>query len=426
MYQKTTLPNGLRVLTVEMPHVRPVSVAIFLGAGSRYEEDEQAGISHFLEHMCFKGTRKRPLAQDLSECIERVGGYMNAGTDREMTVYWAKVAKPYFPTALDLLADMVLDSLYDAGEMEKERRVILEELASVNDSPAQKVDLLIDEAVWPGQPLGRDIAGTRESVTGITQQMTLDYVGAQYTANNAVISVAGDVEHGEVVNAVEENMRGWSPGNPRPWIPSVNGLASPVVALESRKTEQAHFCVAMRGLSSRHPDRYVLDMLNVVLGEGMSSRLFLELREKRGLAYDVHSSVSHFLDDGVMTIYAGVEPKSVYEAVQRALAEVDRLRDIVPEGELDKAKAMTKGRLLLRTEDTRSMGGWVGAQELLMNEVKTIDDVIDIIDGITAEELQRVARELLAPAGANGRSPLHLAVVGPVRSKSRFERLLTV
>ena len=426
MYQKTTLPNGLRVLTVEMPHVRSVSLAIFLGAGSRYEEDEQAGISHFLEHMCFKGTRKRPLAQDLSECIERVGGYMNAGTDREMTVYWAKVARPYFLTALDLLSDMVLDSLYDPEEMEKERRVILEELASVNDSPAQKVDLLIDEAVWPGQPLGRDIAGTRESVTGITRQMTLDYVGDQYTANNAVVAIAGDIAHEEVVDAVAEEMREWSSGNPRPWIPSVNGLASPVVALESRKTEQAHFCVALRGLSSRHPDRYILDMLNVVLGEGMSSRLFLELREKRGLAYDVHSSVSHFLDDGAVTIYAGVEPKSVYEAIESALAEVERLKELVPEEELDKAKAMTKGRLLLRTEETRSMGAWVGAQELLMNEVKTVDDVIDIIDGVTAEELQRVAHQLIAPAEANGRSPLHLAVVGPFRSKSRFERLLTV
>ena len=420
MYRKTTLPNGLRVMTVPVPHVRSVSISVFLGAGSRYESDDVAGISHFLEHMSFKGTHKRPQSQEISECIERVGGFMNAATDREVTVYWAKVAAPYFLITLDLLMDMLLNSLHDAEEMEKERRVILEELDSVNDSPQQKVELLIDETVWPGQPLGRDVAGTRESVLGITRQMTLDYKAAQYTPSNAVVAIAGAVEHDEVVEAVEKEVAGWSAGTPQPWIPSLNGQVTPVVAMESRKTEQSHFCLALPGLSSRHPDRYALDLLNVVLGEGMSSRLFLELREKHGMAYDVHSAVSHFLDDGSVTIYAGVEPRNTYDAVQMALAEVERLRERVPDDELDKVKAMTKGRLLLRTEDSRSMGGWVGAQELLLGEVKTIDEVIDIIDAITADDLQRVAKEVMASETA----PQHLAIVGPLRSRAKFERLL--
>ncbi|MCL0102238.1 insulinase family protein [Dehalococcoidia bacterium] len=417
MYEKTTLDNGLRVLTVNMPHVQSVSVAFFLGAGSRYEEDEQAGISHFLEHMCFKGTKKRPLPQDLSEAIERVGGYMNAATDREMTIYWAKVARPYFMTALDLLADMILNSVHDVGEMEKERKVILEELASVNDSPHQKVDLLIDEAVWPGNPLGRDIAGTRDSVNGITREMTLSYLDSQYTPNNTVVAVAGNIDHGEVADAVHAEFKGWMSGTPRPWTPSKSGRAQPVVALENRKTEQAHFCLAIKGLSSTHPDRYELDMLNVVLGEGMSSRLFLELREKHGLAYDAHSAVSHFLDDGALTIYAGVDPARIKDAVKMARQQIDGLKMRVPATELDKAKAMTKGRLLLRTEDSRSMAGWVGTQELLSSEVKTVDQVAEIIDGITAEGMERVANDIFV-------RPLHLAVVGPFRSALRFERLL--
>ena len=214
MYRKTTLPNGLRVMTVPVPHVRSVSISVFLGAGSRYESDDVAGISHFLEHMSFKGTHKRPQSQEISECIERVGGFMNAATDREVTVYWAKVAAPYFLITLDLLMDMLLNSLHDAEEMEKERRVILEELASVNDSPQQKVELLIDETVWPGQPLGRDVAGTRESVLGITRQMTLDYKAAQYTPSNAVVAIAGAVEHDEVVEAVEKEVAGWSARDP--------------------------------------------------------------------------------------------------------------------------------------------------------------------------------------------------------------------
>lgn len=418
MYQKTILPNGLPVLTVPLPHARSVTVAFFLGAGSRYEPLEEAGISHFAEHLCFKGTHKRPLPQNISESIERVGGYMNASTDQEMTVYWVKVAKPHFPVALDLLADMLRNSLYDPQEMEKERRVILEELNSINDSPQQRIEVLIDEVLWPDQPLGRDVGGTKESVSSITRATLLDYVGGQYAPNNAVVSVAGDLRHEEVVAAIERELHGWTVTSPRTWFPSVNGRVGPAVALEARKTQQAHFCLALPGLSSLHPDRYALDMLNVVLGDGMSSRLFLEIRERRGLAYDVHSSVSHFLDDGAITVYAGVDPKSIYAAIESVLAEIDRLKESIPEEELHKAKEMTKGRLLLRTEDSRSMAGWVGAQELLTQRVNTLDQVVEIIDALTPETLQRVAREVLAT------ERLSLAVVGPFRSQARFERLL--
>ena len=418
MYQRATLPNGLRVLTVPMPHVQSVTVAFFLGAGSRYESDEEAGVSHFAEHMLFKGTKRRPLPQQIAETIEGVGGYMNASTDREVTIYWVKVAKPHFPIALDLLSDMILNSVYDPGEMERERKVILEEIGSIKDSPPQLVDLLIDQTLWPDQPLGRDVGGTKESVSGITKDSLVGYVGQQYAPNNTVVAVAGNVEHGQVVKAVQRHVADWQAREPRKLIPSTNEQTAPRIGLKRQSTEQAHLCIAYPGLSSSHPDRYALDMLNVVFGEGMSSRLFLEIREKRGLAYDVHSYVSHFLDDGSLTVYAGVEPKSIDEATKAILGEIDRLKKRVPDHELHKAREMTKGRLLLRTEDTRSMASWVGAQELLLGEVKTIDEVVEIVESTTAEELERVAGALLVPGKVN------LAVVGPYRSEARFHRLV--
>ena len=379
MHQRSVLDNGLTVLTVRMPLVRSVSVAYFFGAGSRYESDQEAGVSHFLEHLLFKGTRKRPEAQMISGFIERLGGYMNAATDREMTMYWTKVARPFFPEALDLLTDMALNSALDPVELERERKVILEEISSVDDSPASKVDVLIDEAVWPGQPLGRDVAGTKDSVSGISRDMIIGYLGSQYSANNTVLAVAGDLEHEGVVAAVRSETEGWKTGTPRPWIRSVPPTRGPVAVMENRKTQQAHFILGLRGLSSQHPHRYALDLLNTILGEGMSSRLFVELREKLGLAYDVHSSVSHYLDDGVINVYAGVDPKQIHDAIGRAKEEMYKMRDPIPDEEIKKAKAMVKGRMLLRTEDSRTMASWFGAQELLNRKIRTIDEVVEIL-----------------------------------------------
>ncbi len=418
MYEKSTLTNGLRVLTVPMPQVRSVSIAFYLGAGSRYEVEEQAGLSHFVEHMLFKGTRRRPKAQQISETIDGIGGFMNAGTDREITSYWAKVARPHLPIALDLLSDMLLESLFEPDEMERERKVILEEISSINDSPAQRVDLLIDEVLWPGQPLGRDVGGTKESVGAITRSDLLEYMASQYAPNNAVVAVAGDLVHDEVVAAVQGHLDGWARSKPLSWFPSVNGQTAPQTRLKWQKTEQAHLCIAFRGLSAHHPDRYALDLLNVILGEGMSSRLFLEIRERRGLAYDVHSYVSHFQDDGAVTVYAGVDPKNIDSAVEGILGELYRLKEPIPEGELHKAKEMTKGRLMLRTEDTRSMAGWVGGQELLMGEIKSVDEIVEIVDALSAETLHRVANDLLLS------EQMSLAIVGPYRSEGRFQRLL--
>ncbi|HEU4759818.1 MAG TPA: pitrilysin family protein [Dehalococcoidia bacterium] len=417
-FQRTTLPNGLRVLTSAMPHTHSASVSVYVGAGSRYERDEEAGLSHFLEHLLFKGTEKRPTAKEIAEAIDSVGGMLNGGTDREYTVYYIKVARPHLELALDVLFDLVRRPLLDATEIEKERQVVLEELAMVVDSPAQLADLLLDSIVWPDQPLGRDVAGTPESIAHISRDMALDYLRRQYVPNNVIIAVAGAVGHQELVDAVWQALGDWPAGTPSTWFPASDGHG-PRCAVRYKSTEQAHLGLALRGIPLNHPDRYPLSFLSVILGEGMSSRLFMELREKRGLVYDIHSYVTHFLDTGTFSVYTGVDPKNAVEALQLIVAELARLREEGPTSEeLTKARELSKGRLLLRLEDTRAVSGWIGGQELLLGAVRSVEQVVSEMEGVTLEDVQRVARELIVEEG------LHLAVVGPFRSDKRFAPLL--
>lgn len=417
MYEKTTLPNGLRILTTPMPHTYSVAIAIYIGAGSRYERKEEAGLSHFVEHLCFKGSQKRPTSKDISEAIDRVGGILNGATDRELTVYYCKVAAPHFPLALDVLVDMVRAPRFEPQDMEKERSVILEELAMIADTPSQLVDLVIDQALWADQPLGWDVAGTDQSVKAIDRQTAVDYRFRQYVPNNMVVSVAGSIDHRQVVDQVAAFWSDCPPGSPASWYPATDGRG-PRCALRYKKSEQAHLCLAVRGLSLQHPDRHALALLSLILGEGMSSRLFLELRERQGLVYDVHSYVSHFLDSGAFTVYAGVDPARTVDALKVILSELVRLRDGVEDKELVKARELAKGRLLLRLEDTRNVAGWIGAQELLLGEVRTPDQVVALLEAVTAHDVQRVARALLVS------DQLHMALVGPFRSDRRFAPLL--
>jgi predicted Zn-dependent peptidase len=404
-----------------MPHTRSVTFSAYVGAGSRYERPDEAGISHFVEHICFKGTERRPSARDISEEVDNVGGILNGGTDREYTTYYIKVARPHFQLAADLVVDILRQPLFDADEFEKERKVIIEELASVADSPSQQCEVLLDSLLWPDQPLGWDVGGTEDTVSTMSRQEAMDYMGRQYAPNNLVISVAGDVEHEEVVNAVGALTADWALGRSvAGWYPAVNGQNEPRCGILYKKTEQAHISLAVRGVASTHPDRYAVSLLSVVLGEGMSSRLFLELREKRGLVYDVHSYVTNYLDSGSFTVYAAVDPEDGVEALQVMIQELSQLRDGLPRAELQKAKEVSKGRLLLRMEDTRSVSSWLGAQELLWGEVKTPEEIVRAIDQVTEDDVQRVAEKLLAT------DKLNLAVVGPYKSEGRFLSLLAV
>jgi predicted Zn-dependent peptidase len=419
-YSKARLPNGLRVITAPMPHTRSVTVSIYVGAGSRYETKDLAGISHFVEHMVFKGTEKRPTAQLISEAIDGVGGIINAATDREYTVYYAKVARPHVELAIDVLADLVRTPLFDPVELEKERKVVLEELASVGDSPGQQVDLLLDELLWPDQPLGWDVAGTEESVSGLSRGMVLDYMASQYVPNNMVVSVAGNIREEEITALLMPTLGSMPAGVFQSWHAAQNGQVEPRCSVMFKRTEQTHISIGLHGLSLRDPDRYALDLLSVLFGESMSSRLFVELRERQSLCYDVNSYVNHFLDAGSFGVYAAVDPTNGRQAVVALMSELRRLADGVPEQELHKARELAKGRMLLRMEDTRAVSGWLGGQEILTSEIKSPEDVIARLEAVTTDDLQRVARALLRS------DKLNLAVVGPYRSDRRFLPLLQV
>ena len=418
MYQKTTLDNGLRIITSTMPHTRSVCISIFVGVGSRYEAKQQAGVSHFIEHLLFKGTQKRATARQISEAIEGAGGILNGGTNKELTVYWCKVAQPHFPLALEVLSDMLLHSRFDPADIEKERHVIIEEINASRDSPPQLVDMLIDELLWPNHPLGRDVAGSKESVAAITRDTMLNYLASQYQPKNTVIAIAGDVQHQEMVTAASQALGNWANQRPRSGYSAFKQQPARRLCVETKDTEQAHLCLALPGLPLLHPKRFTLDLLNVILGQGMSSRLFAEIRDKLGLAYSIHSYVEHFLDSGSVTVYAGVEPKNLPVAIKAILEQLSQLKELVPASELSKAKELSKGRLLLGMEDSRNVAGWIGGQEILTGRILSVDEVVSIIDAITADQLEQIARELLVG------SQLRLAVVGPVADDEPLEELL--
>jgi predicted Zn-dependent peptidase len=418
LYRKVTLGNGLRLVTAVMPHTRSVAISFFIGAGSRYEDDKHAGISHFIEHMLFKGTKKRPTSVEVCTPIEGVGGMLNAGTDKELTMYWCKIARPHFSSALDVLVDILLNPLFAPAEIEKERQVIIEEINMSLDAPPQRVSMLIDELLWPGQALGRDVAGTRESVAAISREMMLNYLAQQYQPDNAVLAIAGDIRHKEVVAAVDRTVAGWRKSRSRASFTPYQDKIGRRVLIEKRDTEQTQLCLALPGLSIVDPRRFKLDLLNVILGEGMSSRLFTEIRDKLGLAYSIQSYAEHFLDTGVLAVSAGVDAKNLPVAVRAIMAELSRLKEAIPEIELSKAKELFKGRILLRMEDSRSVAGWMGGQEILTGEILTVDEVMAIADAITTDELQKLAEELLVG------EKLRLAVVGPISPDEPLEELL--
>ena len=407
MYQSSVLDNKLRVLTSTMAHTQSISMVICVGAGSRYESDELAGVSHFIEHLPFKGTESWPTARAVSEAIEGVGGVMNASTDREMTVFWCKVARLHYKTAFAVLMDMVLNSRLDPEEVEKEREVIQEELRMTYDQPSYRVDLLIDEAMWPDQAMGRDVGGTLETVADIQQKDIREYMHQQYNPANTVVAVAGNVTHEEVVGILAETTRDWKPLESLDWELATDNVEGPLVKVERRHSDQTHLCLGVPGLSLTHPARYAFNLMNTILGDGMSSRLFLNLREEQGLAYDVHSSSSNYRDTGALVVYCGVEPSKTNDAVKTIVKEFQGMHQAPSEQELNKAREYSKGRLLLRMEDTRAVASWLGAQELLQDSVRTPEEVVESLDAVTPADIARVAKNFLND------DKMRLAVVGP-------------
>jgi len=418
VYTKTVLDNGLRVITSVMTHTRSVCLAFLVGAGSCYENEEDAGISHFAEHMYFKGTKRRPTAKEISQDVEGVGGIINAGTDKEMTVFWCKVADAHFPVALDVLSDLLCNSRFDSNNMEQECRVIIEEINMHMDIPQQRVNMLIDELLWPNQPLGREIIGSKETVASTTRERMLRYIRHRYLPNDIVVSIAGNIQPDEALARIETLFHDWSAGQVSEGYVTNSGQDTPRLRVEHKNSEQVHLCLGVHGFSRFHPRRFALDLLNTAFGVGMSSRLFTEIRENKGLAYDIHSYVEHFLNSGSFAIYAGVDINKAETAIATIVEEMAKLRQGITADELRRAKELSKGRLQLRLEDSQNVALWLGGQELLRREILDIDQVISIIEAITGDELKQVAQEILVDNG------LSLAVVGPVKKEEPLLNLL--
>ena len=419
MYRKTVLPNGLRLLSQEMPHTMSVSICLFVGTGSRYETEQLSGISHFIEHVLFRGTEKRPTSRAISESIEGIGGILNGGTDRETTVYWAKAPRDHFVSTLDTLSDMILNSKFDLSDIEKERQVIVEEIHMSEDQPDQKACQLIDTVLWPGHPLGRDIAGTEQTVGAINRDDMGKYMANHYLPENTVVAIAGGLAQKDIIAAVSDQLGGWEPGpnKTRPFVP-FKGTDGKRLVIETRDIEQDHFLLALPALSIADPRRYTESLLNVILGEGMSSRLFSEIRDKMGLAYAIHSYAEFLKDTGAVTVAASVDPDNLMKALEAVIRELNLLKTTLTSHELAKAKELSKGRMALRLEDSRHVASWLGGQEILTGEVLTPEDVIRRIEAVTLSDLKDLADELIHE------EKMRLSLVGPIADEQLFKDLL--
>ncbi len=420
-FTQARLDNGMRVVAAPMPGMYSVTISVLIGVGSRHERAPEAGSAHLIEHMLFKGTPSRPSAEVISETIERAGGMMNAGTDQELTNFWTRVSGGQLALAGDLLADMVLHSLIDPHEVEKERRVVLEELSTSLDTPQEWVHTLIDEQCWPNTPLGRDVLGTRESVSALTQPKLLRFMHAAYQPERSLVSIAGAIEAEAAIDLAERLFGEWR-SEPAAWSPPERveyQSRPPAVFYDSRETEQVNLCLATRGVSRLSADRFAFDLLTAILGGGMSSRLFVEIRERKALAYDIHTYNNKLADTGSLVTYAAVDPERCREVVIEVLRQLTRLRDEeVPEGELEKVKDYSKGRLLLGLEDTQSVANWCGVQQQLQGVIMQPVEVCAAIDRVTTADIQRLAQACFRD------DFLRLAALGPIAGSRGLDSAL--
>ncbi|MEV0327318.1 pitrilysin family protein [Micromonospora echinospora] len=410
--RRTVLPSGLRVLTEAIPAMRSVSFGIWVAVGSRDETGPQSGAAHFLEHLLFKGTHKRS-ALDISAEIEAVGGETNAFTTKEYTCYYARVLDEDLPLAIDVMCDLVADSLLEPADVETERGVILEEIAMHDDEPGDEVHDLFARAVYGDHPLGRLISGTEETVTPMTRRQIQGFYRKRYVAPQIVIAAAGNLDHATVVKLVRQALAG-TPLDTAPAAPAAHRPNTPAVRtkpattlVEPKETEQAHVILGCPGIDRLDERRFALGVLNNVLGGGMSSRLFQEIREQRGLAYSVYSYASQYADAGLFAVYAGCAPGKLDEVLELTRAELRRVAtDGLTEAEVARGKGMSKGSFVLGLEDTGSRMSRLAKGELLYGDLVPVDELLSRVDAVTVDEVNSLAAELLS-------RPMSLAVVGP-------------
>ncbi len=418
MYKKETLSNGLRIITHNMKQRDSISIGFWIGVGGRYEEDRLKGAAHFLEHIVFKGSKKYSCEQ-IKELIEGVGGTLNAFTSEEQTCFYAKIPSKHLKQTFDVLANMVFFPKITPTDVGKEKTVILEEIKMYRDLPQYFVMELLDELMWPDHPLGKSLAGNPKTVGAMTNTSLKSFHKKYYTPRNVVVSVSGDIKHSSIVDLVKKSLNGLKKSELMDYIKVEKKQTKPQVRFFKKNIEQMHMALGMPGLSEHHKDKYILSLLNIILGGNMSSRLFVEVREKRGLAYSISSSAKSLHDTGLLMIRAGVDNKKIVAALDLVLKELNKIKRYgVRQNEFKYAKDYLLGQLLLGLEDTMDHMLWIGEALLSLNKAKTLTTIIEEFNKITPKDIQRVAKQILNP------NMFNLAIVGSI-TEQQEKQLIT-
>lgn len=416
IYKIIELQNGLRIVAEEMPFMKSAAIVFGVKVGSRYEEQKHQGISHLIEHMLFKGTDKRKNTLEISRIIEGIGGEINASTSEESTLLYVKVPQEQFKVAFDVLTDIILNSLMREEDLYKEKKVISKEIKKYQDIPEELVEVLLDKLMWKNHPLGRCILGDEKSINNIQREDLLSYINEFYRPNNLVISVAGNITIEKVILQVKRYFEKINRRKIRKYLPAPQNQKTPQIGIKFKKTNQTHLCFGFLGVSRLHSDKYSMDLLDIILGSGLSSRLFQEVRVKRSLAYDIHSFIQYFNDTGSFNIYAGIDSNKLKETIKVILTELKKIKNNnLKEEELRKAKEMYKGALALSLESTLNRAFWHGNKLLLYGRPLTFDEVKERIEEVKSKDIQRMAQNIFV------KDKINLSIVGSHQEKYKEE-----
>ncbi|KKQ84262.1 MAG: Peptidase M16 domain protein [Candidatus Woesebacteria bacterium GW2011_GWB1_38_8] len=421
-YNLTTLKNKLRVLTVPLPSLESACVSVWVKAGSRNEAEKISGLSHFLEHMAFKGGKKYRTSQETSYILDALGAEYNAGTSSEWTNFFIKARSEKLDNAFEILADMILNARLDEKEIEKEKGVIIEEIAMHEDTPMWNINDIFNELIFPDSPLGRDIAGIPDTVRSFKRNDFIKYRRLHYHPGNMLITVSGGVAEKESINLSEKYFGDLKNGRKPDFERFIPKQGKPALKLKSKKTEQAHFILGFLGNPRDYKKRYAEGLLSAILGKGMSSRLFEEIRQKRGLAYSIHTSVSRYIDTGTFETYEGVKVNKIKDAIKATLDQFYGLKDkkfAITKEELAKVKEYVKGRTALALEDTVSVNDFFGERALFLDKIRTPEEEFENIDKVTIDDIYEVAKDLFVP------DKLNLAIIGPYKDEEQFVKILS-
>jgi len=420
-YKKTTLKNGLRILTVPMQGTQTATVLLMVNVGSRFEKENQAGLSHFIEHMFFKGTKKRPTAQSISEELDAVGGEFNAFTSKDKTAFYAKVDAKHINTAFDVLADMFLNSKIEQEEINRESGTILQELSMYEDDPRRTVNDELEKLLYGKDPLGREIIGYKETIANFKRKNFMDYMKEYYVARETIVCVAGRFDEKKIISEAKSYFGNFNKGRENKSNEVIEKQKNPQVRIKFKKTDQTHVIIASRAYRQNHKDRYALSLLSIILGGNMSSRLFIEVRERRGLAYSVHTGVEVYKDCGYIATQAGVEHGKLEKTIDVVLTEYKKIAaEIVSEKELKKAKEYVKGKGVMGFEASEEVAMFFIDQEFHRDRILTLKEVFAKIDAVTVLDIQRVAKDVFQ------NKKLNCAIIGPHKNNKKIEKILAL